>query len=93
MPIMAKAKKAVGKTATPVATSDKKAAKRAADCSCVSTVKNISTKAVEKPALETKTVCFTDKETGKRFCGEVTEVVKEKTASKVGAMPRRRRRR
>lgn len=93
---MANAKKAVKKTATPTATSGTKAAKRAADCSCAAAkkvTKKAAKQAVPKPELETRKVCFTDKETGKRFCGEVTEVVKEKSASKVGAISRRRRRR
>jgi hypothetical protein len=38
-------------------------------------------------------VCFTDQDTGKRWCGEVTEVPKEKAAPKVAGVHRRKRKR
>jgi len=48
-------------------------------------------KVVPKPPLETKTVCFTDQDTGKRFCGEMTEVPEKKAPAKVGGTRRRKR--
>jgi hypothetical protein len=46
---------------------------------------------VPKTPLETKTVCFTDKDSGKQFCGEMTEVPEKKAPAKVAGTRRRKR--
>jgi hypothetical protein len=80
---MAKANKAVKRTATPVAKRNKKTTR--------STAKVSGSKEDPKPPLETRTVCFTDQKTGKKFCGEMTEVPEKKPAAKVAGHRRRKR--
>jgi hypothetical protein len=88
---MAKRKKAVTKTANPVALSSKKATTTAANLSPDRAGKAPAKKTKAEPKPETRQVCFTDQDTGKRWCGEVTEVPKEKSAPKVAGLRRRKR--
>lgn len=92
---MAKSKAAVKKTATPAAKSSTKATKQAAKSSPATAskkgVKASLKKVVPKTPLETKTVCFTDKDSGKQFCGEMTEVPEKKAPAKVAGTRRRKR--
>jgi hypothetical protein len=90
---MAKRKTAVTKTAKPVAKSNKKATNTAAASSPAPAPKKAAKtpkkKVVQKPPLETKTVCFTDKDSGKKFCGEMTEVPPSKETAKVAGTKKR----
>jgi hypothetical protein len=95
LPIMAKRKVAVEKTAKPVAKSDKTVAASAASSSPAPASKKAAKtpkkKVVPKTPLETKTVCFTDQDSGKQFCGEMTEVPSKKGPAKVAGTRRRKR--
>jgi hypothetical protein len=92
---MAKRKAAVEKTATPVVKDDKKVATPATNSSTAPATKKAAKtpkeKVVPKTPLETKTVCFTDKDSGKNFCGEMTEVPSKKEPAKVAGTRRRKR--
>jgi hypothetical protein len=92
---MAKSKAAVKKTATPAAKSSTKATKQAAKSSPAPAPKKAEKtpkkKVVPKNPLETKTVCFTDQDSGKRFCGEMTEVPAKKALAKVAGTRHRKR--
>jgi hypothetical protein len=93
---MAKRKVAVEKTAKPVAKSDKTVATSAAAASSPApaskkAAKTPKEKVVPKTPLETKTVCFTDQDSGKQFCGEMTEVPSKKGPAKVAGTRRRKR--
>ena len=81
---MDKRKEAVKETATPAVKGDKKAANTAATSSPAPAPKKAEKtpdkKVVPKPKPETKTVCFTDQKSGKKFCGEMTEVSPDKVA-------------
>jgi hypothetical protein len=72
----------------------KRATKQATNCSPAAAEKKGAKapgkKVVPKPPLESKTVCFTDQDSGKKFCGEMTEV-QPKKAPKVAGLRRRKR--
>lgn len=97
---MAKRKEAVEKTATPAVKDGKKVATPATNSSPAPATKKAEKapdkKVVPKAPLETKKVCFTDHETGKKFCGTMTEVppTKEpaKKPAKVAGVGSRKRR-
>jgi spore germination protein GerM len=90
---MAKRKKAVAKTANPVALSSTNVATESTNSSPAPASKKAAKtpkkKVVPKTPLETKTVCFTDQDSGKRFCGEMTEVPEKKAPAKVAGTKRR----
>jgi spore germination protein GerM len=91
---MAKRKAAVKKTATPAVKGDKKVATTATNSSPAPATKKAEKtpkeKVVPKTPLETKTVCFTDKDTGKKFCGEMTEVPPSKDSAEVAGTKKKR---
>jgi hypothetical protein len=90
---MAKRKKAVAKTANPVALSSTNVATEAANSSPAPASKKAAKtpkeKVVPKTPLETKTVCFVDQQSGKQFCGEMTEVEPTKSSAKVAGTKKR----
>jgi spore germination protein GerM len=90
---MAKRKKAVAKTANPVALSSTNVATEATNSSPAPASKKAAKtpkkKVVPKTPLETKTVCFVDQQSSKRFCGEMTEVPEKKAPVKVAGTKRR----
>jgi hypothetical protein len=92
---MAKRNQEVAKTTDPVAKSNKKATTTAAESSPAPAPKKAKKtpkeKVVPKTPLETKTVCFTDQDSGKQFCGEMTEVPSKKGPAKVAGTRRRKR--
>ncbi len=90
---MANLKKAVKKTANPVATSNKKATTTAANSlpapASKKAAKTPAKKVVPKPPLESRTVCVVDQKTGKRFWGELIEVESKKVPAKVAGTGKR----
>lgn len=90
---MAKRKTAAKKATNKVADSGKVAATQVANSSPAPAEKASAKKAKAEPKPETRKVCFTDQDTGKRWCGEVTETPKEKPAPKVAGFHRRKRKR
>lgn len=90
---MAKTKKVAEKaTTTAAVNSSEGATKQAANYSPAPAEKAPAKKAKAEPKPETRKVCFTDQDTGKRWCGEVTEVPKKETPTPKVAGGRRRKR-
>lgn len=89
---MGKRKTVAEEVTKPAAASSKKATDKVANSSPASAKKAEKQPAqaeAQKPKLETRTVCFTDAKSGKKFCGEMTEVRQEKPATKVASSRKR----
>jgi hypothetical protein len=93
--IMAKRKAVVKTTTNPAAKRSTKATTTAAESSPAPATKKAEKtpkeKVVPKAPMETRTVCFKDQDSGKQFCGEMTEVPEKKAPAKVAGTRRRKR--